>query len=57
MPDDAKNHDAQYAAFVARMLAALAAEEASIASHNASVTRYQGADTDTTSETVRPGKS
>ncbi len=55
MSDDAKKHDAQYADFAARMLAALATEEASIASYNAKVTKYVG-NADSSSETVRPSK-
>lgn len=56
MTNEAIQHDARYSDFAARMLAALASEEASIARFNANVTRYQGANVDTTSATVRPGK-
>ncbi len=51
----AKKFDAQYADFAARMLAALASEEASIAKSNAKVTKYQGS-ADVSAETVRPAK-
>jgi hypothetical protein len=56
MPSDATKHDAAYPAFAARMLAALAAEEAEIAALNSTMTKYQSPTTDTTSETVRPTK-
>ncbi len=56
MSNEAKKHDAQYADFAARMLAALATEEASIASYNAKVTKYTSTSVDNSSETVRPSK-
>ncbi len=49
----AKKHDSQYAAFAARMLAATAAEEASIASYNAKFAAPVAAQT---TETVRPAR-
>ncbi len=55
MTEAAKKHDARYADFAARMLAATASEEASMARYNASVTRYIGS-ADTTAQTVRPAK-
>lgn len=51
---DAKKHDAGYADFAARMLAALATEEASIAKINASMTLHTG--NASNSETIRPSK-
>ena len=47
-------HDTAYAAFAASMLQATATEAAWIARYNASVTRYQGENTDTTSATIAP---
>ncbi len=55
MSDAAIKHDAQYADFAARMLAALASEEASIASLNTTMTKYIGHG-GSNSETVRPTK-
>lgn len=55
MSDAAKTHDAKYADFAARMLAALAAEEASIARLNARLTMHAG-NGGSASETVRPSK-
>lgn len=53
MSEAAKKHDAQYAAFAARMLAALAAEEADIARINAPFAEPTAAQS---LETVRPTK-
>lgn len=53
MSDAAKAHDAKYADFAARMIAALAKEEADMARFNA--TLYVGA-ADMTATTVRPSK-
>ncbi len=55
MTDAAKKHDAQYADFAARMLSALAQEEASIARLNARLTMHAG-NGGSVSETVRPVK-
>ncbi len=53
MTNAAKAHDAKYADFAARMLAALAAEEASIALYNA---KFAAPTVAQSLETVRPGK-
>ena len=56
MFDAANKSDRAYADFAARMLAATAKEESDMARYNANVTRYQGANVDTTSATVRPSR-
>lgn len=50
----AKKHDARYADFAARMLAALAKEESDIARFN--VTMYRSESTDVNAATVRPSR-
>ena len=54
MSDAAKQHDARYADFAARMLSALAKEEADMAAYNAK-SLYVGA-ANVSAETVRPAK-
>jgi hypothetical protein len=53
----AKKHDAAYAAFAASMLAALAAEEASIAALNARMSLHTSLTADTSAATVAPRKA
>lgn len=57
MTDAVKAHDAKYAAFAARMLLALAAEEADIAARDTRFsTRQIGSTANSTDATVRPSK-
>ncbi len=53
MTDAAKKHDAGYAAFAARMIAALATEEASIGGF----TRHASANADNNAATIAPKKA
>lgn len=53
MTNEAKKHDAKYADFAARMLAALATEEASIAKYNS---KFSVTTASMSLETVRPSK-
>jgi hypothetical protein len=57
MGNEAKQHDARYADFAARMLAALASEEASIARLNSRMSLYTSDSADTNAGTVRPQKA
>lgn len=56
MTDAIRKADASYAAFAARMLACLAAEEQDIARRDAAATLYTSATADNAAETVRPSK-
>lgn len=56
MTDAIKKADAGYAAFAARMLTCLAAEEEDIARRDARSTLYVSESADTTAATVRPSK-
>lgn len=51
----AREHDARYADFAARLVSELAAEEADMARRNA-VTLYVSATADTNAATMRPSK-